>query len=164
MLPMRHGWTYSLFAGAFAAPFVIAVGRLDHWQIFSPLVACFTLAAVLAARLGGWLGLLCGGRDHGLRATAFTFVIYIFLCGAITQYTFHLANPTPEALAASDPWQIAEKSGAVSFAWYFTKESFAGALLVAITFGWLIFLACAIGLLLFDKLIRILDRSNKTGE
>jgi hypothetical protein len=155
---MRNGWAYSLTAGIVALPFVIGfVVLLGHGPISSLPTVGFTLGAIVAARLGGWLALLFGGRDHGVRATAFTFFIYIFVCGAIGIILFHIAHPTPvpDPLASYDQWQVAQKAGALPFAWEFVKESFAAALFVAMAWGWLIFIACAIGLLLFDRLLRV---------
>jgi hypothetical protein len=63
-----------------ALPFVIVVVPwLGRGPIFSLPTASYVLGAIVAARLGGWLA----GRDHGVRATAFTFVIYIFLCATL---------------------------------------------------------------------------------
>jgi hypothetical protein len=155
---MRHGWTYSLMAGIVALPFVIGVVvLLGRGPIFSLPTVGYTLGAMVAARIGGWLALLCGGRDYGVRATAFTFVIYICLCGTIGIILFHIAHPppVPDPLASYDQWQVAQKAGALPFAWEFVKESFAAALFVAMVWGWLIFIACIGGLLLFDWLLRV---------
>lgn len=137
-----------------------------HSPRFLVAIVTFTLIAVLAARLGAWCGLLCGGRDYGVRATAFTFVFYLLICGALfANAEFHQQHLAPASLAASfDPWLNAEKSGVLGFAWYFTKESLAFALGGALVFGWAIFMACIIGGLLFNYLVGILDRPGTTGE
>lgn len=150
---MRYGWSYSLFAGIVALPFVLLLfGAFGH---FLPMATAeFTLGAIVAARLGAWLGLLCGGRDHGLRATAFTFVTYIYLCGAGVVASDHYRFPVPKELASFNEWSVALNAGTLQVMWVFLKESFASALLVGLTMGWLILIACLVGVLLFDAVLR----------
>jgi hypothetical protein len=154
----RYGWRYSLFAGIVAFPIaagvMLVLGRGDmSWSD----AAILTVAAVIAARLGGWLALLSGGRDHGIRAGAFTAVGYALLCGILVQTSFAfrlLFEPSLERLTTSERWQLVLNDGVPAFIRDFVIGSIVGALFIAGLFGWLIVFACMVGTLLFQRIIR----------
>jgi hypothetical protein len=61
-------------------------------------------------------------------------------------------------LASFNEWSVALNAGTLQVMWVFLKESFASALLVGLTMGWLILIACLVGVLLFDAVLRKLCR------
>ena len=74
--PPRLGWRFSLFAAVCAA---VVDAYIERFQPIAtqlaegvPLVAL----AFAAARLAGWLAAWTGGRDYGIRAGAFTLVLF----------------------------------------------------------------------------------------
>jgi hypothetical protein len=150
---MLCGWMYSLFVGVVFFPFVLGVGWVDHWPIFSLPTAIFTLGGVIAARLGVWLAWLYGGRDYGARSFLFTFIVYVYLCGAFGVVVFHIGHPVTAASAPYDAWYMARHAGLLAFAWYFLKASLAAALFVAMAWGVVIFIACALTMVLFHRLL-----------
>jgi len=149
---MRRGWTYSLFLGFVFLPFVALAMALSRGPVISLQVAVFALGAMVAARIGGWLAILCGGRDYGARAFVLTFVVYILLAGVIGRTFYGLAHPDMKSL------QVAREAGALAYAGDFAKDSFAAALYIAMAYGWLIFIACSVGILLFHAILRRTDR------
>jgi len=66
--PPRHGWSYSiavgLLTGAILQSMVYSTDLSRHWRELTAVI----LTGFGSARLGGWLGIATGGRDHGWRA------------------------------------------------------------------------------------------------
>jgi hypothetical protein len=155
----RYGWRYSLFAGIVAFPIAAGVTLLFGRGVINwPLVAFLTVTAIAAARLGGWLALAWGGRDHGIRAAAFTGIVYAFLCGILFEgaLAFYLLfEPSLQQLSAHERWQLVLHDGLPSFVRDFVGGVIFSTLLVAAAFGWLILLACVGGTIAFHRLMRI---------
>ena len=145
---MRHGWTYSLFAGVVALPVAIWFAWSQHWPNPSVLAATMTLGAIVAARLAGWLAVLSGGRDHGWRAATYTGVIYLVFCSALGVILPHLQD------APRDAWTLAQQKGAPAFAWWLVKEAVGSMFFVIVMFAWWTLLpACVVGTLAFHQLL-----------
>lgn len=150
---MRRGWTYSLFAGIVALPVAIWFAWLQHGPKPSLLAATMTLAAMVAARVGGWLAILSGGRDHGWRAATYTGVIYLLFCGALGVILLYLPD------APHDAWALIQQMGAPAFAWRLAEQTVLSIFLVMAIFAWWTLLpACVVGTLAFHLLLRIRGR------
>jgi hypothetical protein len=149
----RHGWSYSLFAGIVAC----LVGIVFVWLNYLPnpalLVALVTTGAVLSARLGGWLAVLSGRRDHGWGAAVYTSLLYSIFCGAGGMIAIDLSE-----VPLQDAWAHLLRGETLSFLGRLAEQTAIGSLSV-LTFGWwAIALACLIGTLLFHALLNVLDK------
>jgi hypothetical protein len=141
----RHGWSFSLFAAAFAClPEAIWL-YFSRQGIHSPasisLLIFVTVNALVSARLGGLLAVRLGTSDHGFWAGAITWWIFsLFLS------IFYFARPILAPLPSDSPWTgttvsiVGTAIGGVVAIFYFSS------LIVAP--------ACFIGTALFRLLLR----------
>jgi NAD(P)-dependent dehydrogenase (short-subunit alcohol dehydrogenase family) len=177
---MRNGWAYSLFAGVIALPIAAWVVRsfVTHdLTMMSQVVAAMMFAAIAAARVGGWLARLVGGREYGLRAAIFTGLVYLIfsgVLGVLLEQWPHLSHAAAERLdplilATADSWTIYLREGQLAFAEWFAAQTFGFVFVILLFFAWwTIVPACIIGTLLFTGFsdsplpIRLAIRSDRT--
>ncbi len=151
---VRRGWWYSLFAGVVACLVAISFVSVDYLPQPTLFVVAMTVAAMVSARLGGWLALLSGGRDHGWRAAAYTCLLYLIFCGTAGGIAIILSE-----VPAEDAWAHLLRGGVLDVAGRLAEGMIAGSL-SAMFFGWwVIALPCAIGTLLFQALLRALGKA-----
>jgi NAD(P)-dependent dehydrogenase (short-subunit alcohol dehydrogenase family) len=163
---MQNGWAYSLFAGVIALPIAALFVRsfVTHdLTIMSQIVAAMTFAAIAAARMGGWLARLVGGREYGLCAAIFTGLVYLIFSGALGPLLGQWPNLShtaaerldPLILATAESWTIYLREGPLAFAEWFAARTFGFVFAIVLFFvWWTIVPACIIGTLLFHGLLR----------
>ena len=74
----RHGWSYSITAGLVTG---LAVLGLTAGKIGLRGFALYAIVVFVCARIGGWLALVSGGRDHGWRAGLYASALFCPLMG-----------------------------------------------------------------------------------
>jgi hypothetical protein len=74
----RLGWRFSLFTAVCAGLVAAWIDRLKPLSEQLAEDVPLVVLAFAAARVAGWLAVWTGGRDHGFRAGAFTWVIFSF--------------------------------------------------------------------------------------
>lgn len=136
----RMGWQFSAFASAFACIYqaVWISDRANLWSLKSaPLLATIAISALIAARLGSEIAVRSGQSAHGLAAGFATWFVFApLMTGALL--CLLLIAP---AIASGN--------------WPTVLDTVAFAMLVGVNvLGWSA-PACAVGVLLFNGLVRL---------